>query len=137
MISLSHTLVGDFAHFGPQIHEAAADIVRAHLHDFLADVRQSFEAPKSGATYRRDDGSPYTASAPGEPPAVKEGDLWLSVETAMADDLTGVAWTDDPKAARLNYGDGTLAARPFWEPAIDVRRPLFLADLADLEARLR
>lgn len=137
MIAIRYELSGGFGPYAEALHREARAIVEAHLEDLRASILQSFEAQKSGETYRRDDGSLYTASAPGEAPAIKEGELFASIEHAMVDDLVGLVWTDDEKAALLNYGDGSLAARPFWEPAIDAAREAFLADMQRLEERIR
>lgn len=136
MIVVSYTLTGAFAPYADDLRRAAAEVVAAHTEDLANAIRQSFEGIKSGETYRRDDGSEYTASAPGEAPAIKEGDLFESI-SHQADGLVGLVWTDDPKAARLNYGDDRIAARPFWEPAIDAARPPFIADMQRLEERMR
>lgn len=137
MISLRYQLTGDFEALGDALRREARAIVEAHTADLHAAILQSFEEGKSGETYRRDDGSSYTASAPGEAPAIKEGELFASLGWAMLDDLAGAVWTDDEKAALLNYGTDTIAPRPFWEPALDAAREPFLADLARLEERIR
>lgn len=136
MIAIRYQLTGGLTPYADRIRDAAADIVRAHTQDLQAAIVQSFEANKTGRLYARDDGTVYQASAPGEPPAVKEGDLFASVGWE-ADGLTGVVWTDDPKAPWLEYGTGAIESRPFFTPAAEEARRAFLADMVDLEARIR
>lgn len=136
MIRISVTIEGRMADAAPTIRAALRDVVAARTEAAYDAVIAAMAAPKSGRTYRRPDGSPYTASAPGEAPAVRTGELRDSYQWAMLDDLTGAVWSDDPKAPWLEFGTGAVAARPALVPAVDAQRQPLAADLADLGRRL-
>lgn len=136
MITIRYELTGAFAPLAEEIRQGAGRVVEAHLEELHANILQSFEEPKSGETYARDDGSLYQASAPGEPPAIKEGELFASFERAMLGELAGAVWTDDEKAVWLNYGAGAVEPRPFWEPTLDQTREAFIADMERLMAHI-
>ncbi len=136
-LRLSYTITGGLARYGPQMEDAAAAIVAAHAEALRDAIVASFEEDKSGRLYTRADGTVYVASAPGEAPAVKEGDLLASIAIVTRSPLERAVISTDPKAPYLEYGVGTLEARPFFTPAADAARPAFLSDLANLEDRLR
>ena len=88
---------------------------------------------RSGRTYRRPfSSSKYTASAPGEPPAVRSGDLRRSWRQQAASEKAGNSLTIRPAittdvkyAPWLNDGtkDGRIEPRPFEEPIIETAKP--------------
>ena len=88
---------------------------------------------RSGRVYKRPfSSSKYTASAPGEPPAVRSGDLRRSWRQKTASESTGKGLTVKPAittdvkyAPWLNDGteDGHIAPRPFEDPIIEDAKP--------------
>lgn len=92
-------------------------------------VQELFREPKSGNTYQVNpgvkNGRTYTASAPGEAPAVRTGRLRQSithaiektgVATIKADVGTSIADPEYPK--HLEFGTSLMKARPAWRPAL-------------------
>lgn len=80
---------------------------------------------RSGRVYRKSPGSSktYTASAPGEPPALRSGDLRRRWEPLPTGEMTGSGkvytpgiHTDVKYAPLLQDGTSKMAARPFEEP---------------------
>ena len=64
----------------------------------------------------------YTASAPGEPPAVATGQLRQSVKTAVEGEgrtVVGLVGTDLPKGKMLEYGTMNILPRPWLRVAFD------------------
>jgi hypothetical protein len=64
----------------------------------------------------------YTASAPGEPPAVATGELRQSVSTAVEGqgrDVIGYVGSDSKHAAPMEYGTKNIAPRPWLRPSFE------------------
>jgi hypothetical protein len=87
--------------------------------EIAADVRESIDIPveptSSGYVVR---------SRPGEPPRRESGHLWESIGFEVARDdgrrRVGLSvYSDDPKAAGLEYGRDDVRPRPFMAPAFD------------------
>jgi len=86
---------------------------------------------RSGRVYRRPFANgTYTASAPGEPPAVRSGDLrrsWRQKTASESTDkgltVTPAITTDIKYAPLLDDGTGKMAPRPFEEPIIEDAKP--------------
>jgi HK97 gp10 family phage protein len=58
----------------------------------------------------------YTASSPGQPPAVATGQLRQSISTAVVGegkDVVGMVGTDQDYGPMLEYGTSKMAARPW------------------------
>ena len=87
-------------------------------------VRTSFTGVKTGKEYRRSSGEKYTASAKGEPPAIKDGELNNSLKTRIfvrTDGVTGELSANTPYALSLETGRDHATgakARPFLRPAV-------------------
>ena len=92
----------------------------------------TLSGPRTGRTYfvpgtRKE----YTASAPGEPPAVQLGDLRKSVKGGIVyedggdeckdkgDVLVGFVGTELPKGPMLEYGTTRMSARPWLRPSFE------------------
>ena len=72
----------------------------------------------------------YRASAPGEPPAVRSGDLRRSWRQRTASESTGKSLTVKPAittdvkyAPWLDEGTDRMAPRPFEDPIIEDAKP--------------
>lgn len=64
----------------------------------------------------------YTASSPGEPPAVQLGDLRKSVKGGVEKegrDVVGFVGTELSKGAFLEHGTSRMAARPWLRPSFE------------------
>jgi hypothetical protein len=72
------------------------------------------------------------ASAPGEPPHLRTGDLYASI--GWFHDFRENTWavySDSPYAPFLEYGTAFLAARPFMLPGVTRAMPLMNAALVE------
>lgn len=100
----------------------AARVVKETITEIKDDIETAMRLPKSGVVY----GS-HQASAPGDAPAVDEGDLIDSLQAEMTGPTAGEVRVDDPKGALLEYGSagGKIAARPFMTPAANANRQRF------------
>ena len=64
----------------------------------------------------------YTASAPGEPPAVQLGDLRKSVKSGVekkGEDVTGFVGTELEKGSMLEFGTRKMKPRPWLRPSFE------------------
>ena len=113
--------------------ELAAPLVEAGariVHEEVVAVMEE-APPRTGREYRvPGTKTVYTASAPGEPPAIREGayrDSWRTTPAIEeGDTVVAVAYTDlrtDDGAhvigEMLEFGTETMAPRPHVRPAID------------------
>ena len=78
--------------------------------------------------------STNTASAPGEPPAVRTGGLRVSWHSQAKSEKSGstvtvrpAIWTDKEYAPILQEGTHKMAPRPFEEPIIEQAKPKVMA----------
>ncbi|MGI8542050.1 MAG: hypothetical protein ACR2MD_01055 [Aridibacter sp.] len=79
----------------------------------IQNMTSSFAEVKTGRIY-----SYGQASAPGEAPGIKDGDLLNSLtEEPIGDGVHRVGSTDK-KAPALEYGTSRIAPRPFLTPAV-------------------
>ena len=107
----------------------AANELRSSALDVLSNERK-----RSGKVYRKPftKKATYTASAPGEPPALRSGILRMSWRQRAESENTGKGMTVKPAittdvkyAPILQDGtkDGRIAPRPFREPIIEHAMP--------------
>lgn len=98
----------------------AANAIKKSSNKILSNT-----AGRSGRVYRKSPGSSatYTASAPGEPPALRSGNLRNSWKPLPVGEMTGSGkvytpgiHTDVKYAPMLQDGTSKMAARPFEEP---------------------
>ena len=121
----------------PHIVDASARILR----DAIVDEME-LAAPRSGRTYLKPGTStPYVASAPGEPPAIREGvyaNSWSSTPAVVLPSMV-IAFVVNPIMAGpvalgivLEEGttDGRIQPRPHIRPGLDRAR-------AEVDALLR
>lgn len=96
---------------------------------------QVLRGQRSGRIYKRPhSSSTYTASAPGEPPAVRTGGLRVSWHSQAKSEKSGstvtvrpAIWTDKEYAPILQEGTHKMAPRPFEEPIIEQAKPKVMA----------
>lgn len=108
--------------------------VAPQLLDFLHYERaleiRSFGLPKSGRVYTRPRPArgKYTASAPGQPPAIRSGNLFRNEGLPkLIAPLTAERVINTPYARHLEDGTKRMAARPFVSVAIETARQRFVA----------
>lgn len=110
---------------GRLVDEAATAFVGAAAARIL-------DGPKTGHVYLSDTKpSPHQASAPGEAPANWTGELVDSIQIRPVDATTVDVAVTAEYAARLEYGEGAIAARPFLTPAADEVRAQFTEQIAE------
>lgn len=84
---------------------------------------ETLSGPRSGRIYKVPGTQvEYTASSPGEPPAVQLGDLRKSVKGGIekeGKDVIGFIGSELPKASMLEFGTSKMAARPWLRPSFE------------------
>lgn len=109
-----------------KIDEVAEDAVRETAATVVDDVLVSFAQPKSGRIY-----GGHQASAPGESPAIDEGDLSNSIRQEKIDEASYRVGSTDEKAPHLEFGTSRIAPRPFLTPAFLKAESTLKAKLAE------
>lgn len=89
-----------------------------------AIVLETLSGSRSGKRYKvpGTKGAFYTASAPGEPPAVATARLRQSIQTEVVtegDQIIGVVGTDLEYGRHLEYGTRNMEPRPWIKPSIE------------------
>lgn len=97
----------------PLVLEALARDTRSRVSKKLLRGTRSGEIYQVPKTNRE-----YQASAPGEPPAPRTGELANSYIHQVTSPSTAIVASDVPQA-RLEYGFGNVAPRPHLRPAKD------------------
>ena len=90
-------------------------------------VLVTLSGPRTGRTYFvPDTKKTYTASAPGEPPAVATGRLRQTVKTAVRGEgksIMGFVGTELEYGAELEYGSSRVEARPWLRISFEKAMP--------------
>lgn len=71
----------------------------------------------------------HIPSRPGEPPAVREGDLRRGIEATQPAPLLVRVTSNDRKSHWLEFGTSRMEARPFMRPARDKVKPQIIRNL--------
>ena len=101
------------------IKRQAQSTIREALSDLRGIFAELFGGVKTGRMYRRPGGARYQASAPGEPPAIRSGELLRSIgQPAFPAPNVGQLRIGAPYAGFLERGTARVAARPFVRPAV-------------------
>ena len=132
------------------LREEAGKAVLATAIEMRADIVTSIQrGPASGRTYThyfytnkngklvqgRKRAKPHTASAPGQAPMSDTGYLSTRITYDRLGDLTAVVGTKVDYALHLEYGTERMAARPFFRPAVERMRPIYIGKLEDIIRR--
>ena len=89
-------------------------------------TKEKLSGDRSGRTYRvPGTKKTYTASAPGEPPAVATGQLRSSIKYRIVGDMrvTGEVGSGLKKAPMLEFGTKKMKPRPFLRPTFQEELP--------------
>ncbi len=107
--------------FRVTVERTVSRVIKDAVYELRRSFAEQFGRIKTGRTYRRPKplGGTYRASAPGEAPAIRTGNLLRSITEQFPDALTGVLTIAAPYAEYLEKGTSRMAARPFVGPAID------------------
>jgi hypothetical protein len=130
-------LYNRFPELARRLPAVALDVAEETVREIDEMVKREMAASGGGRTYTRG-GRSHTASVPGAFPAIDTGALAGSMKYQIARGTYTVRYySDDPKAAYLEYGTSKLLARPFLTPAAERNRKVFLNKMKNLEDRLR
>ena len=116
--------------FEERIDEAIkkiADHAEERMLEAVDEVRnatlETLSGSRSGRIYKvPGTGVEYTASAPGEPPAVQLGDLRKSVKGGVEKEgktVIGFVGSELPKASMLEMGTSKMLPRPWLRPSFE------------------
>lgn len=101
------------------IHRQVHPQIREALFDLREIIIEEFGGVKTGRMYRRPSRAFYQASGPGEPPAIRSGELLRSIGQPQFPTLNvGRLVIGAPHARFLERGTPRMAARPFIRPAV-------------------
>lgn len=132
------------------LREEAGKAVLATAVEMRADIVTSIQrGPASGRTYThyfytnkngklvqgRKRAKPHQASAPEQPPMSDTGRLANSITFDRVGDLTATVGSALNYAPWLEYGTSRMAARPFFRPAVERMRPIYIGKLEDIIRR--
>ena len=76
-----------------------------------------------GRTYKKPAGGSYSASSPGQPPAMRTGTLMRSWRPMIFGAYNPGLEGGTPYAGYLQYGTSKMAARPFIEKILEMSEP--------------
>ena len=139
----SRELQRAFARMGDDVRQAAGVAVKETAQELEGAVKLKIQqGTKTGRVYdtlffTAANGKviPYgsrprhKASAPGEAPASDTGTLIGSIYHEREGDLTYAVGTRLGYAEYLEYGTSRMAARPFFRPAVEQIKPVYLGRL--------
>ncbi len=126
------------------LREEAGKAVLATAIEMRADIVTSIQrGPASGRTDKKSNPTrTHTASAPGQPPMSDTGRLANSITFDRIGDLTAVVGSNLDYAvhleygtARMNFAGGVGGPRPFFRPAVERMRPIYIGKLEDIIRR--
>lgn len=119
------------------LREEAGRTVLATAIEMRADIVTSIQrGPASGVTYKKSNPTrTHTASAPGQAPMSDTGRLANSITFDRVGDLTATVGSNLNYAPWLEYGTSRMAARPFFRPAVERMRPIYIGKLEDIIRR--
>ena len=119
------------------LREEAGRTVLATAIEMRADIVQRIQrGPASGITYKKSKPTrTHTASAPGQAPMSDTGRLANSITFDRVGNLTATVGSALNYAPWLEYGTSRMAARPFFRPAVERMRPIYIGKLEDIIRR--
>jgi HK97 gp10 family phage protein len=133
----SEQLQRELRRLSDDLREEAGRTVLATAIEMRADIVTSIQrGPASGVTYKKSNPTrTHTASAPGQPPMSDTGRLANSITFDRLGDLTATVGSALNYAPWLEYGTSRMAARPFFRPAVERMRPIYIGKLEDIIRR--
>ena len=116
------------------LRDDVGKMVLATAVEMRTDIVKSIQrGPASGLTYKKSNPTrTHTASAPGQPPMTDTGVLANSITFDRIGDLTATVSSNLNYATWLEYGTSSMAARPFFRPAVERMRPKYIGKLEDI-----
>lgn len=105
------------------IEDTASKRMAEAVNEVRNTVLDTLSGSRSGRTYKvPGTGRTYTASAPGEPPAQRLGELRGSIKTSVGGEgrtVIGMVGTDKIQGKMLEFGTRNMAARPWLKVSFD------------------
>lgn len=99
------------------IENAASKRMAEAVNAVRNQTLETLTGPRSGRTYYVPDTKrTYTASAPGQPPAIATSDLFKSIETSVGSEdrtVIGHVGTDKIQGKMTEFGTRNMAPRPW------------------------
>lgn len=123
---MSFTLKSNIPQLMSDVRARASSLVRDTALEIEVAAKTSMTEPKSGRIYGK-----HQASAPGQSPAIDEGDLVKSLATEVTD-TSAVVGSTDKKSVWLELGTSRIAPRPSLEPASEGVKDEFERGLKEL-----
>ena len=105
--------------------------IREHALDAMAESKTGRVYPVPGVAHTVEQGW-YTASAPGEAPAILFGQLANSIDGELLSPTRGRVFSTAEYAPHLEFGTIDMAPRPFFEPAAAEEEPEYRRALKSL-----
>lgn len=103
-----------------EINSSVDKVINAAALDVRSEVQTSMRGPKSGRTYRvPGTKKTYTASAPGEAPAIPTGTLRSSIQVEFIALNHRRVGSNSDHALPMEIGTRRMKARPYLRPALD------------------
>lgn len=113
-------LISKLRRIDSQSVQRVSDAVQASGEGIRTDAVLTSSKPGKGRVYKRDDGPPHRASAPGDPFASDTGTLLRGIETQEVNGGLGVlVGTNVEYGLYLEFGTSKMAARPWLRPAYE------------------
>ncbi len=100
---------------GPALDRAVGAALFSGGKDIASEAKRSITAGSVS-------GKKHTPSAPGEPPNNDTGNLKNQIVVTKTGPLTVQVSSEAAYAARLEFGDSSVAARPYMAPARDAKK---------------
>ena len=111
------TFVSNLEQVMGKINETARQRMFQAVNTVRNEVLETLSGSRSGRTYKvPGTQKTYTASAPGEPPAVQTGELRQSISTEVEGqgrDIVGRVGTDKIQGKMTEFGTRNMAPRPW------------------------
>ncbi|MDP2362819.1 MAG: HK97 gp10 family phage protein [Ignavibacteria bacterium] len=117
------TLISNIEKVAADIEKTAKSRMEAAVMEVRNEVLIILSGNRSGRIYKvPGTGVTYTASAPGEPPAQRLGELRQSIATeveGIGKDIVGRVGTDKIQGKMTEFGTRNMAARPWLRPTFE------------------
>lgn len=133
----SEQLQRELRRLSDDLRREVGQVVLGAAVEMRADIVTSIQrGPASGITYKKSNPTrTHTASAPDQPPMSDTGRLANSITFDRVGDLTATVGSALNYAPWLEYGTSRMAARPFFRPAVERMRPIYIGKLEDIIRR--
>jgi len=109
------------------IDDAQSKLMLEAVNEVRNVTLETLSGTRSGRTYKvPGTGRTYTASAPGEPPAVATAELRQNIKTSVGSEgktVVGMVGTDKIQGKMTEFGTRNMAARPWLRVSFEKAMP--------------